>query len=473
MSGKLKELVTAWQGGGPPVRSIRLPTSQTVEAAERIGLGQESAPRNPREIAEIRNRLVDALNSDNFENMDFIAWRYSPFCLEGSDGLIHNGLLLERYLRALALHVRARILRTLAGVYARTFAPGSLATTLLARFLSERTEDMGRKWYTAARRFQLFVPGAAVELLADMLWKTELPPTQGFAAILQQEGLPPGVAASALGRQALQKALQLGTARGRRIDSLTIVDRIIGLTSDGQGGLAMQKHPEVIRGMTDALLLPFTATTATISDSIRSRIESHLLSQLRDPRLDRALWHPVDSDATTVMLGWLTEQSLELFLDIVDRVANRDEDAKRMWRMRGKFWRAYLRNRFIDEAWVVLGDNGIREAQRIQLSTNSGPGKTLSFARLTSSADKKNHIVLIMRIDNLIVVDWSHNGRCHLWLGENTRKPRMYQKQYGGPDLTSESDEQYTHVAGGSWRDKVARTIYRATGRNVTYRDYN
>ncbi len=473
MSGKLKDLVTAWQGGGPPVRSIRLPTSQTVEAAERIGLGQESAPRNPREIAEIRNRLVDALNSDNFDNMDFIAWRYSPFCLEGSDGLIHNGQLLEHYLRALALHVRARILRTLAGVYARTFAPGSFATTLLARFLSERTEDMGRKWYAAARRFQLFVPGATVELLADMLWKTELPPAQGFATILQQEGLPPGVAASSLGLQALQKALQSGTARGSRLDSLTIMDRIIGLTSDGQGGLAMQKHPDVIRCMTDALLLPFSAANSTIPENIRSRIESHLLSQLRDPRLDHALWHHVNKDATAVMLGWLTEQSLELFLNIVDRVANRDEDAKRMWRMRGKFWRAYLRNRFIDEAWVVLGDNGIKEAQRIQLATDAGPGKTLSYAKLTSSTDKKNHIVLLMRIDNLIVVDWSHNGRCHIWDGDNTRRPRMYQKQYGGPDLTSGSDAAYTHYAGGSWREEVVRYIYRATGRDVTYRDYN
>ena len=403
---------------------------------------------------------------------DFVTGpRYSALCLKGSV-LLTDISLLQTYLDAVVYRARGRLLRGLARVYVDSITSFPQATTLLAAFLSPRARNMGRQWAEPAERFHLFNPTKVVDYLADYLLRQDVIATQGIAAIFDQAGLPPGVALSELGAKVFQTALQRGSKQGRRLDSIEIAQRIIDLATTNQGCLFLQGIPSVVLAVTDALLLPFQSIAAP--KPIRSLVETYLLRQLRDPRLDGAMWHPVRPEAKAVMHGWLTEQSLELFLGIVDKVANKDEKTCRMWSMRGKFWRAYHRKKFIDQAWVVLGINGEREVKRVIAQTDSSPGKALSYASLTHSTDINNHIVLILKIDNLIVVDWSHNGRCHIWHEQNASAPKLYKQLYSKQDLEfgSEKPGPYTHYANGSWRESVAKHIRDETGRFVSSNEY-
>ncbi|WP_243439393.1 EH signature domain-containing protein [Fundidesulfovibrio soli] len=472
MSLTLKDILKAWQNPVCPIRSMEFPTSKAVEAARRIGEGVDRQTKPPIDLSMLRTKIVQAAKSKDFSAFDVLDWRYSTMCLDKESGLLEEMTLLQAYLGALAQRAKGRILRGLARVYVHVFSSFPSAASILAAFLASRADAMGRRWADPAKKYHLFNPDQVVASLARHLLRQDVDASHGYVAALDQAGLPPGIAVSELGISIFQAALRQASKQGNRLDSQEVAQRIIDLSSNGEGGLALQGANLVVREVTNALLMPFRATKG--DETIRNRVKTFLLNKLHDPRLDRALWLPVREEAKAVMHGWLTEQSLELFLGIVDRVSDMDEDARRMWQMRGKFWRAYHRKGFINEAWVVLGVNGVREARRINLQADSPLGQALSYAELTYSTDIMNHIVLIMKIDNLVVVDWSHNGRCHIWSDRNKYAPALYRPRYSKNDLTqgSEKPGPYTHYAGGTWRENVAEHIRRETGRRVLANDY-
>ncbi|QAZ67265.1 EH signature domain-containing protein [Solidesulfovibrio carbinolicus] len=472
MTPGLNELLRTWQQSGQRIRPLTFDPSRTVKAAKDVGEGRDQPTRSLIDLQALQARLTQAARSRDFSGLDVLDWRYSTLCLEKS-ALLADLSLLRAYLEALAQRVRSRLLRGLARVYINVFTTFPQAATLLASFLVPRADALGRRWTEPAARFRLFDPTIVVDRLADCLLRLDSVATGGVAAVFDQAGLPPGLAASELGVRAFQVALTRASENGGRLRSLAIAQRIVDLSTTDQGGLFLQGISSVVQAITDALLLPFRTITAP--EPVRDLVETFLLRQLRDPRLDAALWHPVQAEALAVMHGWLTEQSLELFLGIVDKVADQDENARRMWLMRGKFWRAFHRKGYIDQAWVVLGLNGVREVKRIIARTDASPGKALSYAELTQSTNIANHIALIMKIDSLIVVDWSHNGRCHIWHERNSAAPALYKRFYRKDDLESASEKPgpYTHYAHGSWRESVANHIREQTGRSISPNDYS
>lgn len=473
MTPRLKDMLQALSQQEYQIRPMVFRPSRVVSAAASIGEGGDQPIRMPLDLDRLQKKLLKAARDRDFSTMDLVDWRYSTLCLEGTNGILTEPVLLKAYLDVLEQHVRGRILRGLARVYLHTFISAPQAAALLANFLLPRANSMGRRWAEPASRFHLFNPGKASELLTAYLLRKEVDVRPGFAAILDHVGLPSDVAVSELGIAAFQAALRRTTRQGTRLSSPGEAQRIIDIASNGRGELALQGCPPVVQAVTDALLLPFR--TGRAPEETRSLIETYLLRQLRDPRLDASLWHPVSTEAKAVMHSWLTEQSLELFLGIVDKVVNRDDDARRMWRMRGKFWRAYHRKRYINQAWVVLGVNGVREVRRVIAQSNSVHEQSLSYATLSHSSDTLNHIALIMKIDCLVVVDWSHNGRCHIWHERNPNAPALYKSHYRGGELTdsSESPGPYVHVANGSWRWSVAEHIKRETNISMPSNEYS
>src|SRR5690606_16101213 len=91
---------------------------------------------------------------------------------------------------------------------------------------------------------------------------------------------------------------------------------------------------------------------------------------------------------TSIVRGWLTEQSLRQFLDIVDQTA-----VERMWKYRRAFWEAVYDGGLISEAWVAFGPLGARLARRAY-------GPDASFARLETDGKQveQGHAVLLLKV---------------------------------------------------------------------------
>jgi hypothetical protein len=78
------------------------------------------------------------------------------------------------------------------------------------------------------------------------------------------------------------------------------------------------------------------------------------------------------------------------------------------------------------------------------------------------------------------VVEWSDNGKCHIWSDASAPDaPRLYQRRYGSNEIqvfsgqgNFESEGKVAWVHAGNWRAKVAGRLRELTGLSVPSRIY-
>jgi hypothetical protein len=463
MSLTLRELLMGWGKGTQVIRSVNLPESKTVAACQEIITNDVPKPPSSIDMEQITRKFIDAAEQNNFSKITLKEWRLSPFVLDFSGRLTSSLFLLKRYLDALIEHhqhhPQKRTFRTLASVYARTFEMKSELTNCLGEFLSKHVALVGPIWSLAHKRYSIFNPEMALDRIPAHL-KTQADQNDfSLENFEKNESLPQMLKTSSLMLAAIQKSLALITNNYTELTDKRDVERVIKLTSIDQKKLVFGGASSLVTVLTNALLLPFQHIAPP--QDMRQIIERYLLQLFGDPRLNETRWAGAKSESKDIIFRWLTEQSLGLFLDIVDNVVMDTDDAKRMWQNRVIFWRAYLAKGYIDAAWVLFEDECHHRAQQVKYRT----GTSLEFGQLFSPDSR--HAVLIMRIDRLTIVDWSHNGRCHIWYGSNTKAPKLYMAKGNKKQLQEFSDEAYTHDYYGAWRAKVASVIYQHTGRQV------
>jgi hypothetical protein len=458
MSLTLRELLDGWGNGEQIIRSVHLPESETVTACLKIVTSDTLRPPQNIDMEQIKKKLVVAAERNDFSHISPTEWRYSPFALDGSGGPAASVSLLQRYLHGLSKYYnKQRAFRALASTYVRTFKNKSDLTNCLGTFLSTYSASAGSAWILAHERYSIFNPEKAPGILAKHLETQAGRTNYSIADFVKTENLPQILTFSPLALAAVQQALASITHNYTRPADDRDIERIRKLTSTDQGALAFQGVSSLVTALTDALLLPFHRSAPRPDP--QKMIVGYLLQHLGDPRIHTARWSGVRLESKNVILRWLTEQSLELFLDIVDRVVLGAAAARHMWAKRASFWRSYLKAGYIDTAWVVLG----RECRQYAEQSGLTNGVPLAFGRL--SASDCRHAVLMMRIDSLTIVDWSHNGKCHIWYGSNTKAPSLYIVNGNKEQLEQLSDESFWHDPHGAWREKVASVIYRHTGR--------
>ncbi|MEE4209822.1 MAG: EH signature domain-containing protein, partial [Parvularcula sp.] len=75
---------------------------------------------------------------------------------------------------------------------------------------------------------------------------------------------------------------------------------------------------------------------------------------------------------------------------------------------------------------------------------------------------------LIMRIGDLLIAEWSDNGRCRFWAASSESAPTPYKRHYDNGLLRTmrggQGFQALMHDAGGNWRYRFARLIYSRTG---------
>ena len=141
-------------------------------------------------------------------------------------------------------------------------------------------------------------------------------------------------------------------------------------------------------------------------------------------------------------------------------------DRPDMWAERRRFWTAYLKANLISEAWVVFGADGARRADQASRRLED---KGLSmFGRLASGGGRTSeHAALVMRIGDLTIVEWSHNGKWNIWKRADRSAPALFrQNDRGRPDY--QPQELMNAPTSGShtsqWRWTVADIVRRETG---------
>lgn len=186
-----------------------------------------------------------------------------------------------------------------------------------------------------------------------------------------------------------------------------------------------------------------------------------------DPRIEghrQYQWRGVSEKALSTIFNWLAGDTLRGFMTILSRTADQ------IWRYRQKFWMAYYDKGLIDEAWLALGDDALREIRT--LSTDK---KGIGFGRLEGGA-ASNQSVLLLRLGNLVFTEWSHNGSLRAYEDGHTHTPKLYRASYSGtglramPSLDFHNGENmrpelaHHHSDTGTWQRKARDFIRRHTG---------
>ena len=203
--------------------------------------------------------------------------------------------------------------------------------------------------------------------------------------------------------------------------------------------------------------------------SRKEYLKNLFISNLRDPRLYPQRWGYVDAVYKKLMQRWLTEESFEMLLQVLDAIADPGH-----WNDRKGFWTYYLENDFISDSWVIFGNEAYQQARYLQ--RQGMLAKSAGYAKFNkrSGPIQANHSVLLMRVGNLIISEWTHSGRVRIFLNKSKRAPDFYkaeysvaQIQFNGVRLTSENvDSSFDvymdhHV---NWQPKVAEFIRLHTG---------
>lgn len=201
--------------------------------------------------------------------------------------------------------------------------------------------------------------------------------------------------------------------------------------------------------LAEKLLSPWFSRTP--ETDVRETIMSFLLGALGDPRLQREAWHGVSSGARKVFLSWLVQETLEDFFRIIDATA-----LSRHWKERKEFWGGYLDAGAISEAWLILGTDARIHGRKVLRDSSAQWGKL--------KGGQPGHSVLLLRVRNVTVIEWSHSGAARFWLEGHSKAPKPYMGIYHAFRLRAPCDHRVIHDQGGKWKRNMRNWIGRETG---------
>lgn len=194
-------------------------------------------------------------------------------------------------------------------------------------------------------------------------------------------------------------------------------------------------------------------------------IQNFMIDQFGDPRIKKMIWNDA-GEAKSVLLRWLVAQSLDLMLHVLS--ASNDTG---QWKERAEFWRGYIEIDVVTDAWVVFGRSAYQAAMTMVKEGDLAKGE---FGRLHGGGAEPMHSVLLIRIGDLVISEWTHSGKVRFYDVGGVHTPAFYKSTYH-PHLIRQGagakEELIHHI---NWQPKFARLIHRYTAiENPTYHTLN
>lgn len=314
----------------------------------------------------------------------------------------------------------------------------------------------GDPWPDRITTFSLLNPDAAPKALAKAVLSSEFEVMRVLdAAGLSTEGRRTGGLAEAAFCQGCANVAAL-----KADASIPPQNRLM----QWAGAAGALRYPRAWPDYANALFKPWSKTEPVKAH--KALIMEHAMSYAGDPRINVARWRPVKEtmgEAYATLVRWLTQASVRQFFDIVDQTMTVRPD---MWAERRKFWTQYLDADLISAAWVAFGSDGAALARRAAARTND---KSLSmFGKLASDPNRSaQHAALIMRIGDLTIVEWSHNGKWNIWSAHDKLQPALFRHSTGLYPDYDPSELMNAPTAGphmSRWQHRVAQIIRDQTG---------
>ncbi len=204
-----------------------------------------------------------------------------------------------------------------------------------------------------------------------------------------------------------------------------------------------------------ALLTPYLDEDP--GEDRKGRILELLLRLYKDPRLNAEQWVGVDGNLIEVLYRWLTSESFEMLMEVLN-----SSNQSQQWKTRETFWRKYIKKNHVKEAWVAFGPDAERQAR---LLIRSGQLRSRgAYGVLERSQIQGHHSVLFMRIGDLTISEWTHDGKVRFYRSRNLEKPSLYRLRYDPEVLRRDRYPDFLKVHRGAWQGDVAGFIYQSTG---------
>jgi hypothetical protein len=397
-------------------------------------------------------KLREIVRTENWDGLSDRQLRHVPACLwVGDPRLASNIRFLNGYFRALR-KLRSRLAtKALVWSYLLHFEPGAPEIIGIGRYLSGEVRHWKWEWAQRHDRIELFDAERGPKMLAAEALGSDEP-----RQILVSAGLRGPLASSGFAVACFREAADKVRQHLQRTPTVDFVKRIVNWAVDADGRMKLSSGR---RYLAEALLLPWQ--NGDPPDELRQYIRSVLLTALNDPRIAHGEWVGVCDEATGIMVRWLARASLEQFLAVVDHTA-----LEHQWEFRRAFWGAYIDRNHVRDAWVVFASTGRARANQLARE-NDDPG-ILSFGSLRGGSS--DQAVLLLRIGELIVADWSHNGTLRIWRTENQQAPKFYAGEYQATALRHASDFDQRHM--GDWQRYARDFIARHTGIRIKEHEY-
>jgi len=111
---------------------------------------------------------------------------------------------------------------------------------------------------------------------------------------------------------------------------------------------------------------------------------------------------------------------------------------------------------------VAFGPDAKRQAEKLirsQKLRSKG-----SFGVLQQSQIQGHHSVLFMRIGDLTISEWTHDGKVRFYRSNNKSKPTLYRLRYDPEVIRRDGNTDHFKVHLGYWEQDVASYIRDVTG---------
>lgn len=439
----------------------------TRKALEALGEPRPDTPRPPSELEleRLRRELAELFASGRGHEAGQRRLRRAPWILwngtprgEAIPGLVDAVLEQAREHR--------RTLRNLATCWLLHFDPASARHAAVGRFLAERvaaSDDPRLAWARIAQgEIGLFDQRSGPNRLGHALLTASTPLDEllarwGFAEPLR--------AASTYLRHAGLAALREWASCSTREDALRLLERLCALWTQ-EGRLRFEAERAAFA---EGLLRPWLDDRSP-SEEVRGRVQRALLDRLGDPRLPGGVgrWAQVDPKAVALLKSWLARASLEAFFAII-----REYALDHQWRYRERFWKALLEKGAIADVWLALAHE-VADAARLVRDLRG------AYGELAGGVDAK-HAVILMRIEPLVLCEWSHNGKLRAWPADWRHAPQLGRRSYTGHALRTKSlvfprgsEDGLRHAGSesGRWQERAAALLLERAGVRLEPRDY-
>jgi hypothetical protein len=221
----------------------------------------------------------------------------------------------------------------------------------------------------------------------------------------------------------------------------------------------------------EAMLSPFGVVTP-LAD-VQKVIVRTVVERFGDPRIN--IWPNLtgaDAEARrenclSVIKKWLSIEYLDLFIKIIEETA-----VDRQFKPRKAFWLGYFEANKISDVTLILASDADKFAKRAR--SKSDGSEYMKWAKLSQSLSDQS--VLLMRIGDLVIAEWSHNGAVRFWSVDDNSAPKFHRLEYVGSSLRTDGlkiqvgrskKESLRHHENGQWMISARNMIYRHTGVRV------